>query len=317
MGYDKRIKLPIIHAKGSLGDEDIDDDSFNEFLLKVLVHGEVTSELLLNNVEVCLQDNLFIVAHKTYHPTPVHTHDFYELAYVLKGSVINCFDGREIRLFEGSTCIMNKRSTHALKVSDPDGVLVNICLRDGLFEGGIFRQFIDQDNHLARFLRGEEGQNLLIVSEAPGGKSPDIVQRILTEYASSGFRQSFSAAGLTLTLLDHLAKIESYSYLGVTEKMLSMLDYIESHLQEASVRSLSLVFGYNESYVSQYVRRHTGHTVTELVTFARMKEARRLLSETGDSIEHIAQKVGYESPSHFSSIFKRNHGMTPGAYRAR
>ena len=46
-----------------------------------------------------------------------------------------------------------------------------------------------------------------------------------------------------------------------------------------------------------------------------MEEARRLLSETDDSVINIGLAVGYSSPSHFSSVFRKHTGMAPSDYR--
>lgn len=308
MGYG--VGLPRI-----LDNEDSLQQAYGDFLIKVLVYGEVTSELLRNNLSVNLDDDLFIVAHRTNHPTPSHTHEFYELAYVLKGSVINCFDDREIRLLEGSVCIMNLQSTHALKVSDPEGILVNVCLRKSFFDDGILGRFLDQDSPLPRFLGGRDERNLLILSDPRNRELAEIMQAMLARYEQDGFHQSLGTTGLALALLDCLSRIDTYSYLGIDEKTLKMIEYVETHLESVSVHELSREFGYNESYVSQYVRRHTGRTVTEIVTDARMEKARRLLQETTDPIDQIARRIGYESPSHFSLVFKRHNGMTPGTYR--
>lgn len=43
--------------------------------------------------------------------------------------------------------------------------------------------------------------------------------------------------------------------------------------------------------------------------------AAELISDTKLPIYKIAQKVGYESMSQFSSAFKRQYGVTPGEYK--
>ena len=51
------------------------------------------------------------------------------------------------------------------------------------------------------------------------------------------------------------------------------------------------------------------------LTYVRMLNAIELLSATTSTLEEIAQRVGYGSEAAFSSAFKREIGVAPGAYR--
>ncbi len=42
-----------------------------------------------------------------------------------------------------------------------------------------------------------------------------------------------------------------------------------------------------------------------------------MLETSGDSIDEVAWKVGYEDPAFFRRLFKRMTGVTPGAYRRK
>ena len=46
-----------------------------------------------------------------------------------------------------------------------------------------------------------------------------------------------------------------------------------------------------------------------------MGKSRRLLRDSDVEIGEIAYLVGYESPSSFSNVFKRWHGISPIEYR--
>jgi AraC-like DNA-binding protein len=49
----------------------------------------------------------------------------------------------------------------------------------------------------------------------------------------------------------------------------------------------------------------------------RLAEARRRLVHSDEMIEIIAERVGYRDATHFIRVFRREHGMTPAAWRAR
>lgn len=59
----------------------------------------------------------------------------------------------------------------------------------------------------------------------------------------------------------------------------------------------------------------TGHAPLAYVQLLRVEEAKRRLERTGDPVEEIGWRVGYEDPAFFRRLFKRLTGVTPGHYR--
>ena len=47
----------------------------------------------------------------------------------------------------------------------------------------------------------------------------------------------------------------------------------------------------------------------------RMKEAKRLLTETDLKIAEVSKQVGYDNEKHFMKIFKSTCGVSPTEYR--
>ncbi|MFQ9937062.1 MAG: helix-turn-helix domain-containing protein [Parasutterella excrementihominis] len=48
----------------------------------------------------------------------------------------------------------------------------------------------------------------------------------------------------------------------------------------------------------------------------RLGLAENLLKENKLSIKQISYSVGFKTPAHFSTAFKKRHEMTPSEYRA-
>ena len=53
----------------------------------------------------------------------------------------------------------------------------------------------------------------------------------------------------------------------------------------------------------------------EHLSFIRILNAQKLLTETDEPIAFVAQKVGIPNVSYFNRKFKAQNGMTPGQYR--
>lgn len=70
------------------------------------------------------------------------------------------------------------------------------------------------------------------------------------------------------------------------------------------------------NYLSYLFKQIVGETVWEFVTRLRLEEARYLLVSTPKKRYEIADEVGYESPEHFSRVFKRYYGESPNSVRS-
>lgn len=69
--------------------------------------------------------------------------------------------------------------------------------------------------------------------------------------------------------------------------------------------------GVSPSHLRSLVRAVTGHGLGHHLIKMRLREAKRLLHESPESIKEVAFAVGYQSVAHFCNLFKKNVGMTP------
>lgn len=73
----------------------------------------------------------------------------------------------------------------------------------------------------------------------------------------------------------------------------------------------------NKDYLSRFFKKETGFALYDYISQERVKVAKELLSKTNTSIGAIASSVGYCNFSHFSQMFKRYTGASPGDYREK
>lgn len=96
------------------------------------------------------------------------------------------------------------------------------------------------------------------------------------------------------------------------------LRFIERRcLSPISLRDVADFVRRSPSHVATTVKAATGKTVVGWIIAARLAEARRRLLYTDERVELIAEHVGYVDPTHFIRLFRREHGATPAAWRAR
>ena len=95
------------------------------------------------------------------------------------------------------------------------------------------------------------------------------------------------------------------------------MQYIREHYRDVTLEAMAEQFHLSGPYLSKYIKNKSGMTFQEAVRSVRLKKAAAALSKTGQTVEAIAESVGYESVEHFSRLFKRTYGMTPVQYRNR
>ena len=93
--------------------------------------------------------------------------------------------------------------------------------------------------------------------------------------------------------------------------------YIQENLQrELRLAELSALVHMSPYHFARLFKRSTGVPPHRFLVRRRMDEARALLAAGPAPIAEIAQLVGFLTPSHFTTTFRRVTGMTPTAYRS-
>lgn len=98
----------------------------------------------------------------------------------------------------------------------------------------------------------------------------------------------------------------------------SSVDYIENHLnQNISVETIAGRVGYSDYYLSRLFKKETGFSIDEYARNAKIERAKQMLISSNDSIQDIAEALGFNGRNYFSVIFRRITGMPPAAYRKK
>jgi len=71
----------------------------------------------------------------------------------------------------------------------------------------------------------------------------------------------------------------------------------------------------SRSVLQQLFRQILGNTIHDAITDLRIQRAKQLLTETDLSLTAIAERTGFAYDSYLSTVFHRETGRTPSAYR--
>lgn len=94
-------------------------------------------------------------------------------------------------------------------------------------------------------------------------------------------------------------------------------EYIDGRFGDSmlSLTTLSDEFGMNGKYLSAFFKKYSGQNLTDYIQAVRVQHAKKLLADTGLTLEQIAQQVGYANDVGLIRVFKKQEGITPGKYR--
>ena len=75
--------------------------------------------------------------------------------------------------------------------------------------------------------------------------------------------------------------------------------------------------GYCRRILEAKFKQAFGRTIFQEIRHVQLESAKRLLQETVDTMESIAESTGWGTASHFGVEFKKLTGLSPGEYRKR
>jgi len=117
-----------------------------------------------------------------------------------------------------------------------------------------------------------------------------------------------------LGLHEKLASVSGSKY---NDRYLSeAVAYIEKNVERNfSLKNIADHLHISESYLSKLFKSKTSYTFLEYCTNYRIKKAAELLMDERNKVYEIADKVGYPDSRYFSTLFKKQIGLTPTEFR--
>lgn len=145
-----------------------------------------------------------------------------------------------------------------------------------------------------------------------------LLQEIEARLQDSAAGSAPEGAALGLHVLALLVEAERLN--SPARPMTGFVARAERLLQDAvdqppAIPDVARKLGVAYSHFRREFKRHTGLAPYQYVRRLRLEKARRLIGSSTESLQVIADRLGFASPYHLSAAFKQHYGQSPSCWR--
>ncbi len=258
-------------------------------------------------------------------PFPVHSHNFYEIAIIYKGSGTHITPEGDVPIRTGEVIIVKPGQVHGYKNLD-DLVLMNIMIRPSFIDDDVLElsnipKYTDFFT-LPKNVRLEKSPitqfNLNTMQLFEVRALIDSMQEEITRQPMAWSISSTTYLVQIILLLLRIYNSPSYPETNSVNHADMLIKYIEKNFRKnITMQDLMEYSNMSESSVLRTFKRITGYPPFEYQMRQRMFAASRELIDTKMDITQIAYDVGYNDSNYFSRCFKKFMNMTPRDYRTQ
>ncbi|ANE45087.1 hypothetical protein SY83_00485 [Paenibacillus swuensis] len=262
--------------------------------------------------------------------TILHAHEHLQLCYVMTGSCLHYTVGKEFNLTKGDLLSIPPGLEHRLSNREEWPIqLIQIdfmphCISENMKDLSLMHTFMDFA-YIQPFISEE---NVLPKLHFAGHKQIQIeglIGTLLTEWADQEENFQLAIKAELLKLLVMIGREYTRYKEGSGEKQkiayhheafYEAIRYIDKHYDEdLRLEELAALSHMAPSSFSTMLKMVTGTSYIEYVTILRLNSAADLLRTTDLNVTEISLRTGYNHLGHFTKMFKRHTGLTPGEYR--
>ncbi len=258
--------------------------------------------------------------------TDGESHDFWELIYAEKESLL-CTGGEKlISLNEGEILFHKPNEFHALSANGKAApnvfVLSFECKSEAMrfFENKKLRL----DGSLTRFIYQilEEGRKTFDIPYS----DPDLKKMEFLPNPTLGGEQLIKnyLEIFLINLLRQQTETADGNQIFLKNKeffkkpVRDIIDLLENNLYNAlSVDDICQKIAYGRAYLFRVFKEQTGKSIMDYYVNLKMQRAKQLLRENELSVREISELLAFSDPNYFTKTFKKREGLSPTAYKRR
>ncbi|GLX66947.1 response regulator [Paenibacillus glycanilyticus] len=233
-----------------------------------------------------------------------------------KGSVVTIDDlGQNLETHEHYRQVyqIENQMLTLLKLGDSKGVQT---LADRMFDQVILPSLkVEQVHNLCTefvFHLARTVHELDESFDAITGMSLNVVLGHIEDTVDSGSLRRF-----ILELLGGMSSYFFHKHHSKNQKVAQKIKtYIDQHYMEnITIQQLAEIVFLSPTYMCQIYKKENNETIIEYLTKVRVDRAMELMKSPDLKLFEIAEMVGFENATYFTTVFKKLTGVLPGKYR--
>lgn len=250
-----------------------------------------------------------------------HIHDEIEIVYVLRGTLSLRINSTVHTLKKNDIAIVNRLVPHKFFDNNFAKFILLQFKPTGVYENN---KSIDI-KYLTPFFHSRDFSHFTATCDTPALEEMiTVISEIEKKIKEKGIAYELAVESDLIRLLYlmyqaqvfNMKIIESVKQKRNLQQLSTLIKYMESHYDELiTLEQACTIAKLDYHYFSRVFKEKTGKTFVEYLSFIRILNAQKLLTETDEPIAFVAQKVGIPNVSYFNRKFKAQNGMTPSQYR--
>ncbi len=236
----------------------------------------------------------------------LHTHPFVELFYVLSGEGFFMKDEDKIAIKKGDLMIINPGTKHCEYSSEENPL----------------EFFVFAFTDISFELNESSAEYILISESAERQISLDVgklFRKIYEElcdekeYYLNMIRNYFEQLIIAISRNEGITLHIAHN--NVSQNVAICMQYIDDNInKKLTLDDLAKVACVNKYTLIRQFKKEIGQTPLNYIADKKIKKAIELLYFKEESVEKIAEKLGFINITHFYQMFKRVTGRTPSSY---
>ena len=254
------------------------------------------------------------------------SHDFWEIVYADRESLICTADSRVIELKEGELLFHKPGEFHSLAANGfaPPSVYILsfVCKSSAMkfFEN----KKLKPNKNFAKYILSifEEGTRTFAIPFS----DPKQKKMTLIDMPSLGGGQIIKnyLEIFLINLLRFYTETESGNDTFLPQNKLSskpvdeVMRILKANVSnQLTIDEICAETSYGRAYLFRTFKAETGKSIIEYFIDLKIEKAKQLILEGNMSVKDIAISLSFNEPNYFTKTFKRVTGMTPSTYKKR
>lgn len=261
---------------------------------------------------------------KTIAAQKPHTHEYFQIYYMIKGSLTHFVGDFSSTLHRGDMFIIPPHNQHHIKPNEPDSIFYSFSFMPDILEdcNRANRLAVNFLHHLTSISDREIHPKITIPTDETLYVE-SIMEHIMKEFTNKSIGNGEIIRASTVILLTTFARIYfktaqehiSIDFETTKQSVLHCIQYIDDNFAEAlSLTEVAKHFNMSKSCFCGMFSSLTGYTFNQYLNKKRIEYAVKLIQK-GYKITSLYGLCGYSDFSTFSRNFKKFMGLSPTQYR--